>query len=102
MGRNRETEIIEELDIFFKGVNEENFNDLFEDFKILVTNYRDSFSKNEILKILFEYNQNNTLTEYQEEILTEIENRIFGYCSPAQNINWEDPENNALQSLRSF
>jgi hypothetical protein len=92
MGRSKKEIINSEIDAFLKKVTLDNFYKSYDEFKDLIVNHKNNFTKSEILQLLFDYNQNNSLEEYQEDVLTEIENRIFGYCSPSNNIIWDKEE----------
>ncbi|WP_298892465.1 hypothetical protein [uncultured Psychroserpens sp.] len=90
MGGSKNIELNNKIKSFLTKVTVDNYYTLYDEFKILLEKYKSNFTKPEILELLFDYVQNNNLEEYQEEVIIEIENRIFGYCSPDDNIIWEE------------
>ncbi len=78
MGSCKIVKITNDFDLFFLKVNDYS---LFDDLIKLALMYRYTFTKDEMLKFIDSYRNMRELSEIQAELLDDLENRVFGYCS---------------------
>lgn len=82
-------ELKEKILNYFKLVSEDNYWDSYDDFQELIISYKSStISKDEIVRFLISV-RNEISTEWEDELVSEVLNRLSGYCSEFKKIEWD-------------
>ena len=89
MDTNREELIELENKILqiWSSVHESHYWDYYSEFQSLIVSYRTKIEKKEIIDFLLKL-RNKVSNEWQDELLSEVLNRLTGYCSSFNQINW--------------
>ncbi len=88
MGINKTKMIKENIESLLKKYSILTYNKGINELEEYVLTLVNVFDKEEIMKLLSDI-YSNLSEEYKEEIVGDIMNRIHGFCSPKNKINWE-------------
>jgi len=83
-----QTKLKDELIQYLDEVVKNNFKDKYDGIIDIVLKYRDlGMTKDEVLIVINDVGQIE-MDDYKEDVFLELSNRLYGYCTPSNYINW--------------